>query len=98
MKFGLGSSTQHKHHLHLHPRLQDVASRLRPHPWFAMMLMPTRPPATKLTALADVSSVEEDEKMSIIKFVTILYASSPITCFAVVRSPMASLAIKPLNA
>lgn len=63
--------------------------------WFVMMLMPTGPPATKLTALADVSGTDEDEKMSIAKFVTISYAVSPIICFAVVGSLKAALAIKP---
>ncbi len=62
--------------------------------WFVMMLMPTGPPATKLTALADVSGAEEDEKMSIAKFITISYAVSPVICFAVVGSLKASLAIK----
>lgn len=58
------------------------------------MLMPTGPPATKLTALADVSGASDEEKMSIAKFVTISYAISPIICFAVVGSLKASLAIK----
>jgi hypothetical protein len=62
--------------------------------WFVMMLMPTGPPATKLIALADVSGTEEDEKMSIAKFITISYAVSPVICFAVVGSLKASLAIK----
>lgn len=39
--------------------------------WFVLMLMPTGPPATKLTALADVSGADESEKLSIAKFVTI---------------------------
>lgn len=58
------------------------------------MLMPTGPPATKLTALADVSGADENEKMSIAKFVTISYAISPIICFAVVGSLKASLAVR----
>lgn len=62
--------------------------------WFVMMLIPTGPSATKLTALADVSGAEEDEKMSIAKFITISYAVSPVICFAVVGSLKASLAIK----
>lgn len=61
--------------------------------WFVMMLMPTGPPATKLVALADVSGAEEDEKMSIAKFLTISYAISPLICLAVVGSLRASLAI-----
>lgn len=39
--------------------------------WFAMMLMPTGPPAMKLTALADVNGSDEREKMSIAKFLTV---------------------------
>ena len=39
--------------------------------WFAMMLMPTGPPAMKLTALADVSGSIEEEKMSIAKFLSV---------------------------
>ena len=61
--------------------------------WFVLMLMPTGPPATKLVALADVSGTDEDEKMSIAKFLTISYAVSPVICLAVVGSLKASLAI-----
>lgn len=39
--------------------------------WFAMMLMPTGPPAMKLTALADVNGAGDEEKMSIAKFLTV---------------------------
>lgn len=39
--------------------------------WFAMMLMPTGPPALLLTALADVTGAEEEEKLSIAKFLTV---------------------------
>jgi len=39
--------------------------------WFAMMLMPTGPPALKLTALADVNGAGEEEKMGIAKFLTV---------------------------
>lgn len=60
-------------------------------------LMPTGPPATKLTALADVSGAGEDEKMSIAKFVTISYMISPVICFAVVGSLKASLAVSRWN-
>ncbi|THV47428.1 hypothetical protein BGAL_0311g00150 [Botrytis galanthina] len=62
--------------------------------WFVLMLMPTGPPATKLTALADVSGADEEEKMAIAKFITVAYAVSPLICFAVVGSLKASLAIK----
>lgn len=39
--------------------------------WFTMMLMPTGPPAMKLTALADVNGSNEGERMSIAKFLTV---------------------------
>lgn len=39
--------------------------------WFCLMLMPTGPPAIKLTALADVNGSSEHEKMSIAKFLTV---------------------------
>ncbi|THY10650.1 membrane transporter [Aureobasidium pullulans] len=61
--------------------------------WFAMMLMPTGPPAMKLTALADVSGAGDEEKMSIAKFLTVSYAISPLICFSVVGSLKASQAI-----
>lgn len=44
--------------------------------WFTMMLMPTGPPAMKLTALADVSGSNENEKMSIAKFLCVSRISS----------------------
>jgi hypothetical protein len=40
-----------------------------------------------------VSGADEEEKMSIAKFVTISYAISPIVCFAVVGSLEASVAV-----
>ena len=58
--------------------------------WFAMMLMPTGPPALKLSALADVNGSGEKEKMTIAKFLTISYVISPLICFAVVGSLSAS--------
>lgn len=39
--------------------------------WFAMIIMPTGPPAIKLVAMADVSRVEEAEKMIIAKLLTV---------------------------
>lgn len=39
--------------------------------WFTMMIMPTGPPAMKLTALADVNGSNEGEKMSIAKFLCV---------------------------
>ncbi|KAI9874853.1 MAG: hypothetical protein M1830_009202, partial [Pleopsidium flavum] len=38
--------------------------------WFCLMLMPTGPPAMKLTSLADVNGSNEGEKMAIAKFLT----------------------------
>ncbi|KAF2461092.1 auxin efflux carrier [Lineolata rhizophorae] len=58
--------------------------------WFTMMLMPTGPPAMKLTALTDVNGSSEQEKMSVAKFLTISYTISPLICFAVVGSLKAS--------
>ncbi|KAF2015281.1 hypothetical protein BU24DRAFT_441096 [Aaosphaeria arxii CBS 175.79] len=52
--------------------------------WFAMMLMPTGPPAMILVALADVNGSPEREKMAIAKFLTASYAVTPLICFAVV--------------
>jgi len=46
--------------------------------WFSMMLMPAGPPALKLTALADVNGADEEEKMSIAKFLTV--SGSSIHC------------------
>ncbi|MCJ1314205.1 hypothetical protein MMC25_007885 [Agyrium rufum] len=39
--------------------------------WFTMMLMPTGPTAISLTALTDVSGVEDEEKLSVAKFLTV---------------------------
>lgn len=58
--------------------------------WFAMMLMPTGPSAMILVALADVNGNGEVEKMAIAKFLTILYAATPLICVAVVGSLKAS--------
>jgi len=54
--------------------------------WFAMMLMPTGPPAMILVALTDVTGARESMKMTIAKFLTISYAVTPLICFAVVGS------------
>jgi hypothetical protein len=62
--------------------------------WFVLMVMPTGPPATKLTALAEVSGASEEEQMAVAKFLTISYGLSPAICFAVVGSLKASLAVK----
>jgi hypothetical protein len=58
--------------------------------WFVMMLLPTGPPATKLTGMADVSGTEEDEKTAVAEFIAVSYAISPIICLAVVGSLKAS--------
>ena len=39
--------------------------------WFTLMLMPTGPPAMKLTALAEVNGSQEGEKLSIAKFLCV---------------------------
>ncbi|KAH7403507.1 auxin efflux carrier [Cadophora sp. MPI-SDFR-AT-0126] len=62
--------------------------------WFVLMLMPTGPSATKLTALADVSGGSEEDKHAIAKFITLSYTISPLICFTVVGALKASLAAK----
>ncbi|KAF2751248.1 hypothetical protein M011DRAFT_395156 [Sporormia fimetaria CBS 119925] len=54
--------------------------------WFAMMLMPTGPPAMILVALSEVHGSPEKEKMAIAKFLTASYAITPLIAFAVVGS------------
>ncbi|KAL2428723.1 hypothetical protein ABEF95_005562 [Exophiala dermatitidis] len=45
--------------------------------WFAMMLMPTGPPAMKLITLVQVSDGDEEDEMNIAKLLTVsLYSSS----------------------
>ncbi|KAF1961955.1 hypothetical protein CC80DRAFT_488334 [Byssothecium circinans] len=58
--------------------------------WFAMMLMPTGPPAMILVVLTDVIRSPEPEKMAIAKLLAISYAITPLICFAVVGSLKAS--------
>ncbi|RMD41128.1 hypothetical protein DV735_g3995, partial [Chaetothyriales sp. CBS 134920] len=58
--------------------------------WFAMMLMPTGPPAIKLVALADVSGAEVTVKMILSKLLVISYALSPVMAFTVVAALNAS--------
>jgi hypothetical protein len=50
----------------------DVLDR-EPILWFAMMLMPTGPPALSITAMADVSGADETQKLSIAKFLTVSF-------------------------
>ncbi|KDN67504.1 putative membrane transporter [Colletotrichum sublineola] len=61
--------------------------------WFCLMLMPTGPPAMKLSALADCEGSEDSEKMLIAKFLTMSYIISPLICFAVVGALKASEAV-----
>ncbi|EFQ27464.1 membrane transporter [Colletotrichum graminicola] len=58
--------------------------------WFCLMLMPTGPPAMKLSALADCEGSEDSEKMLIAKFLTMSYMISPLICFTVVGALKAS--------
>lgn len=60
--------------------------------WFAMMLMPTGPPAMVLVSLADVTGSDEEEKMAIAKFLTFSYGITPLICFCVVGALKASQA------
>ncbi len=39
--------------------------------WFSLMLMPTGPPALKLTALADVNGSDQQQKLAIAKFLSV---------------------------
>ncbi|OHE90923.1 membrane transporter [Colletotrichum orchidophilum] len=61
--------------------------------WFCLMLMPTGPPAMKLSALADVDGSEDSLKMLVAKFLTMSYIVSPLICFTVVGALKASEAI-----
>ncbi|PVH70605.1 hypothetical protein DL98DRAFT_472490 [Cadophora sp. DSE1049] len=60
--------------------------------WFAMMLMPTGPPAMKLITMVQVSYANEEEEHKIAKLLTISYAISPILAFTVVGAFKASQA------
>ncbi|KAJ9651018.1 hypothetical protein H2198_009693 [Neophaeococcomyces mojaviensis] len=52
--------------------------------WFAMMLMPTGPPAMSLIPMADVSGKDESIKMSMAKLLTAMYTLSPLLAVVVV--------------
>lgn len=54
--------------------------------WFALMLMPIGPPALKIMALAEVETDDEEEKMSIAKFLTFSYIITPFISLSVVGS------------
>ncbi|KAM7184064.1 Auxin efflux carrier [Rhypophila sp. PSN 637] len=58
--------------------------------WFAMMLMPTGPPAMKLITLIQVSDGEPEDEVNIAKLLTISYVISPILSVTVVGSLFAS--------
>lgn len=62
--------------------------------WFCMMLIPTGPPATKLSALAEVAGADEDQKRAIAKVLTVSYVASPLICLAVVGSLKACAAVR----
>ena len=54
--------------------------------WFSMMIIPTAPPATELTALAVVSGYSEAEEMGVSKCMAVSYAVSPVMAVANVGS------------
>jgi nitrate reductase NapE component len=60
--------------------------------WFTMMLMPVGPTAMNLTSLVDVAGSDEEEKLSMSKFLVISYAISPVLAFTVVGALKASQA------
>ncbi|KIV88363.1 hypothetical protein PV10_08054 [Exophiala mesophila] len=54
--------------------------------WFALMLMPTGPPAMKLITLVQVSNASEEDEKTIAELLTISYLLSPILSLTVVGS------------
>jgi predicted permease len=60
--------------------------------WFAMMLMPTGPPAMKLITMVQVSDAGPDDERMIAKILTIAYILSPVLAFTVVGTLRASQA------
>ncbi|KAK4211465.1 auxin efflux carrier [Rhypophila decipiens] len=62
--------------------------------WFAMMMMPAGPPAMRLLALADVNNAGEAVKMSVARFLTILYGLTPLIAFTVVGALKAAESAK----
>ncbi|OAP58015.1 hypothetical protein AYL99_07105 [Fonsecaea erecta] len=63
--------------------------------WFAMMLMPTGPPAMKLITLVQVSDAEDEDERTIAKLLTISYLISPVLSFTVVGGLRAAQAAIP---
>lgn len=60
--------------------------------WFAMMLMPTGPPAMKLITMVQVSDAGIEGERKIAKILTVSYIISPILAFTVVGALKASQA------
>ncbi|KAF2832518.1 hypothetical protein CC86DRAFT_401285 [Ophiobolus disseminans] len=60
--------------------------------WFAMMLMPTGPPAMKLITMVQVSDAGPDDERRIAKILTISYIISPVLALTVVGALRASQA------
>ncbi|KAF2278882.1 uncharacterized protein EI97DRAFT_431132 [Westerdykella ornata] len=58
--------------------------------WFAMMLMPTGPPAFKLITMVQVSDAGVDDERRIAKILTVSYIVSPLLAFTVVGALKAS--------
>jgi predicted permease len=58
--------------------------------WFAMMLMPTGPPAMKLITMVQVADAGPEDERRIAKILTISYIVSPLLAFTVVGSLRAS--------
>jgi predicted permease len=58
--------------------------------WFAMMLMPTGPPAMKLITMVQVSDAGVDDERRIAGILTISYIVSPVMAFIVVGALKAS--------
>ncbi|OCL07200.1 hypothetical protein AOQ84DRAFT_389664 [Glonium stellatum] len=61
--------------------------------WFAMMLMPTGPPAMKLITMLQVSDADDEEEYKVAKLLTLSYMISPILAFTVVGSLRATQAV-----
>ena len=58
--------------------------------WFAMMLMPTGPPAMGLITMVQVSDAGIEEERKIAKILTVFYVISPVLAFVVVGALYAS--------
>ncbi|ORX96598.1 auxin efflux carrier [Clohesyomyces aquaticus] len=58
--------------------------------WFAMMLMPTGPPAMKLITMIQVSDAGIEDERRVAKLLTVSYIISPLLAFTVVGALRAS--------